>query len=277
MTRSRPPAGRFRVLAALVLGWPAAVLAQDATGDWHGIMDVGASGLVLTLHVSASDSGYSATMDVPDQGAVGVPVDFAVADGAVTWGFDPAGVSYEGVVDPGFTKITGTFSQGGQSFDLVFGREELAAPRGSTEWNRERLTKTEAYITMRDGVRLFTSFYVPKDTTHTYPILLMRTPYNSEPGGEDGFSNFVGIFADLVEAGYILAFQDVRGRYMSEGEFVDVRPNNPDKKSPEDIDESSDTWDTIDWLVNNVPLNNGRVGVFGVSYPGFYSTMAIPG
>ena len=277
MNRSRRPAGRFLVLAALFLVWPAAVLAQDAIGDWHGIMNVGASGLVFTLHVSASDSGYSATMDVPDQGAVGVPVDFAVADGAVTWGFDPAGVSYEGVVDPGFTKIIGTFSQGGQSFDLVFGREELAAPRGSTEWNRERLTKTEAYITMRDGVRLFTSFYVPKDTTHTYPILLMRTPYNSEPGGEDGFSNFVGIFADLVEAGYILAFQDVRGRYMSEGEFVDVRPHNPDKKSPEDIDESSDTWDTIDWLVNNVPLNNGRVGVFGVSYPGFYSTMAIPG
>ncbi len=130
---------------------------------------------------------------------------------------------------------------------------------------------------MRDGTRLFTSFYVPKDTTQTYPILLRRTPYNSEPAGEDRFNFTVGLNADFIEAGYILAFQDVRGRYMSEGEFVDVRPHNPDKQGPEDIDESSDTWDTIEWLVNNVPRNNGRVGILGISYPGFYSTMSLPG
>lgn len=80
----------------------------------------------------------------------------------------------------------------------------------------------------------------------------------------------------LVEEGYILAFQDVRGRYMSEGEFVDVRPFNPNKTSEEDIDENSDTWDTIDWLVKNVPHNNGRVGIIGISYPGFYATMSLP-
>ncbi|NNK47665.1 MAG: hypothetical protein HKP01_02190, partial [Gemmatimonadetes bacterium] len=180
MTRGRQLAGRVLVAFSLLVSVPLAGLAQDATGDWHGIMDVGAAGLIFTLHVSAADDGYTATMDVPDQGAAGVPVDFAVTDGTVIWGFEPAGVSYEGVVDAAFTKITGTFTQGGQSFDLVFGREELAAPRGSTEWSMERLSKTEAYITMRDGVRLFTSFYVPKDTTQTYPILLMRTPYNSE-------------------------------------------------------------------------------------------------
>ncbi|UCF21661.1 MAG: CocE/NonD family hydrolase [Gemmatimonadota bacterium] len=129
---------------------------------------------------------------------------------------------------------------------------------------------------MRDGARLFASFYVPKDTTRTYPIVLRRTPYNIEPRGEEFYSMNLMFDADLVEAGYILAFQDVRGRYMSEGEFVDVRPYNPDKKSDKDIDESSDTWDTIDWLVKNVPHNNGRVGVSGISYPGFYATMSLP-
>ena len=277
MTRSRPSAGRLLSLFVLILIWPAVALAQDATGDWHGVMDVGAAGLVFTLHVSAAEGGYAATMDVPDQGAMGVPVDFAVADGVVTWGFAAAGVKYEGAIDPGFTKITGTFTQGGQSFDLVFGREVLAPPRGSSGWAQERLTKTEVYIPMRDGTRLFTSFYVPRDTTRTYPILLSRTPYNSEPGGEDRFNFMVGINADFIDAGYILAYQDVRGRYMSEGEFVDVRPHDPDKRGPEDIDESSDTFDTIEWLIENVPNNNGRVGIFGVSYPGFYSTTSLPG
>ena len=277
MTRRRPPVGRLLVLLVLILSLPAVALGQDATGDWHGVMDVGAAGLGFTLHVSAADEGYTATMDVPDQGAMAVPVDFEVADGTVTWGFAPAGVKYEGVVDPGFTKITGTFTQGGQSFDLVFGREVLAPPRGSSGWAQERLSKTEVYIPMRDGKRLFTSFYVPKDTTRTYPILLSRTPYNSEPGGEDRFNFMLGLNADFIEAGYILVYQDVRGRYMSEGEFVDVRPHNPDKQGPEDIDESSDTFDTIEWLIENVPHNNGRVGIHGVSYPGFYSTTSLPG
>ena len=274
--RSRPSAGRLLSLFVLILTWPAVALAQDATGEWYGVMDVGAASLVFTLHVSTAEDGYTATMDVRDQGAEGLPIEFAVDAGTVTWRFAPAGVSYEGVVDPGFTRINGTFKQRGQEFPLSFGREELEAPRGSSDWARERLDKTEVQISMRDGVRLFTSFYVPKDTTQTYPILLMRTPYNSEPMGEDRVNAFVGVFANLVEAGYILAFQDVRGKYMSEGEFVDVRPYNPNKQSPEDIDESSDTWDTIDWLVKNVPHNNGRVGIFGVSYPGFYSTMSIP-
>jgi putative CocE/NonD family hydrolase len=129
---------------------------------------------------------------------------------------------------------------------------------------------------MRDGVRLFTSYYVPKDTTKTYPIIFNRTPYDIEPGGEDRFSPNLSYQTELVEAGYIFAFQDVRGKYMSEGQFVDVRPYIPDKRDSTDIDENSDTWDTIDWLVKHVPHNNGRVGVMGISYPGFYSTMSLP-
>ena len=254
-----------------------AVAQQDVTGDWFGTLDIGAAGLRIVLHIQQAEGGYSATLDSPDQGVTGIPLDeILIEDGQLVFRFNASGVVYEGRVDPGFTTIAGTFSQGGQQFPLNFGRTMPAAPRGSPEWLRGRLTKHEVHITMRDGVRLFTSFYVPKDTSQTYPILLRRTPYNSEPSGEDRYSPALMFSADLVEEGYILAFQDVRGRYMSEGEFMDVRPHNPDKRSEKDIDESSDTWDTVDWLVENVPYSNGRVGIMGVSYPGFYATMSLP-
>ena len=280
----RPPMlARVRA-SALALGLAsllfatAPAFAQDASGDWYGIMDAGAVQMRFNVHVSEADGVYSATLDVPEQDAEGVPLDpFTVEDGVVTWKFAPANVEYEGFVDPAFTRINGTFTQGSQTFPLNFGRTQLAAPVGSEEWARERVAKHEVMIPMRDGVDLFTSYYVPKDTTRTYPILLRRTPYNIEPGGEDSFTFWINMSSHFVEEGYILAFQDVRGKFMSEGEFVDVRPHDPDKRTPQEIDESSDTWDTIDWLVNNVPRNNGRVGILGVSYPGFYSTMALPG
>jgi len=269
----------FAVLALpwLLVSSPVAAQ-QDVTGDWFGTMDVGPMALRIVLHVQPVEGGYSATLDSPDQGAAGIPLDEVLyEDGRLVFRFRPAGVEYEGRVDPRFTAITGTFSQGGESYALNFGRTMPPAPRGSQEWLSERLTKREVYIPMRDGVRLFTSFYVPKDTSRTYPIVLNRTPYDIEPGGEDRFNQGLAFDAGLVEAGYIFAFQDVRGRFMSEGEFVDVRPHVANKRDSTDIDESSDTWDTIDWLVKNVPHNNGRVGIKGVSYPGFYSTMALPG
>ena len=269
--------GRFRRhLAALAI--PIALLAaplsaQDVTGDWYGVLDVGAMKLRIHLEVSDSGSGYEARLGSPDQGPGMMTLDaFSLEDGSVRFSASGPGLEYEGEANPAFTTITGTFRQSGQSFPLNLARELPEAPRGSPEWLAERLNKTEVYVTMRDGTRLFTSYYVPKDTTRSYPILLTRTPYNIEPGGEDSFSRYLGINAGLVEAGYIFAFQDVRGRYMSEGEFGDVRPYDPDKSGTE-FDEASDTWDTIDWLVNHVPRNNGAVGVFGVSYPGFYSTM----
>jgi uncharacterized protein len=268
-----------RQLAALFLILalsPASRLpAQDVTGDWHGTLDVGAVQLRLTLHVMEAEGAYSATLASPDQGPGSLALEaFEVEDGTVGFRSDAAGLEYEGSVDPGFTAITGTFRQGGQSFPLAFGRTMPEVPRGSPEWLEARLVKTETYVTARDGTRLFTSYYVPRDTTRTYPILLTRTPYNIEPEGEASYSRYLSINAGLVEAGYIFAFQDVRGRYMSEGEFVDVRPHEPDKAA-EGFDEASDTWDTINWLVENVPRNNGAVGVFGVSYPGFYSTMSL--
>ena len=142
-------------------------------------------------------------------------------------------------------------------------------------WMRANYTKKEVYITMRDGVKLFTSIYAPKDTIEKHPILIRRTPYSCAPYGEENWEGFWNNYLKYyLREGYIIVKQDVRGRWMSEGEFVDVRPFNPNKKTEKHIDEASDTYDAIDWLVKNTPGNNGRVGVFGISYPGFYATMA---
>ncbi|PSL29928.1 CocE/NonD family hydrolase [Chitinophaga ginsengisoli] len=142
-------------------------------------------------------------------------------------------------------------------------------------WMRENYTKKEVYIPMRDGVKLFTTIYMPKDKSEKHPILMTRTPYSCAPYGEDKFLPLWNShYNTYLHEGYIFVTQDVRGRWMSEGTFVDVRPYNPNKKTKQDIDEASDTYDTIDWLVKSLENNNGNVGVLGISYPGFYSTMA---
>ena len=139
---------------------------------------------------------------------------------------------------------------------------------------REHYSKYEHRIAMRDGVKLFTSVYVPKDKAKRYPIILRRTPYGVGPYGLDKYIDKPDRQRlRYFQEGYIVAFQDVRGTYMSEGEFVNVRPYVPVKKRKTDVDETTDTWDTVEWLVKNVPGNNGRVGISGVSYPGFYASM----
>jgi len=145
-----------------------------------------------------------------------------------------------------------------------------------TTWIRQNYTKQELMIPMRDGVKLFTTIYAPKSQVEKHPFLMVRTPYSVAPYGT-AFSNRLQSphWANYLREGYILVLQDVRGCYMSEGSFVDVRPLsalNPKgkKRSP---DEATDTYDAIDWLIKNIKNNNGRVGIFGISYPGFYSTM----
>ncbi len=149
------------------------------------------------------------------------------------------------------------------------------AQNADSAYVRANYTKIERYITMRDGVKLFTSIYLPKDKSKTYPILLNRTPYTVQPYGEDKYKLSLGSFPGLMREGFIFVYQDVRGRWMSEGNFEDIRPHNP-KKGARDIDESTDTYDTIDWLIKNLKGNNGKVGLSGISYPGFYSTAALP-
>lgn len=144
---------------------------------------------------------------------------------------------------------------------------------GQKNYIKSHYTKYEHRIAMRDGKKLFTSVYVPKDTSKTYPILITRTPYSIAPYGADQYPENFRKSEKFTKEGFIFVFQDVRGRYMSEGEYVNVRPYKPVKSGPQDIDETTDTYDTIDWLVKHVPGNNGRAGIHGISYPGFYAGM----
>jgi putative CocE/NonD family hydrolase len=141
---------------------------------------------------------------------------------------------------------------------------------------RMNYDKFEHQIPMRDGVKLFAVVYVPKDKSRKYPILLNRTCYNASRYGNFKTGSHPSRY--LVRDKYILVFQDVRGRYMSQGTFDNMRPNIPgnDIKNKSAIDESSDTWDSIDWMIKNIAGNNGSVGMYGISYPGFYTAAALP-
>ncbi len=143
-----------------------------------------------------------------------------------------------------------------------------------TSYVEENFDKQEVTITMRDGIKLHTSVYSPKDKSKKYPILLLRTPYSSRPYGKDKFPKKISPNKYMMKEGYIVVYQDVRGRWMSEGTYDNMRAYIPNKTSDKDIDESTDTYDTIDWLVKNVENNNGKVGIWGISYPGFYASYA---
>jgi len=150
-----------------------------------------------------------------------------------------------------------------------------AQEKPAEDYVQAHYTKYEYCIPMRDGKKLFTSVYVPKDFSQPYPILMDRTPYSVAPYGEDEYKTALGPSDEFEKAGYIFVYQDVRGRYMSEGDFVEMRPHIDDKKTPQDVDDSSDTYDTIEFLLKHVPNNNGKVGIWGISYPGFYTSASI--
>ena len=160
---------------------------------------------------------------------------------------------------------------------LTVVRAQQPAPAASQEdYVRAHYTKYEFRIPMRDGKRLFTAVYVPKDAAGgPYPFLMGRTPYSVAPYGEDQFPSHLGPSDEFEKAGYIFVYQDVRGRWMSEGDFVEMRPHIDEKKSPQDVDDSSDTYDTIEFLLKHVAGNNGKVGIWGISYPGFYTSASI--
>jgi uncharacterized protein len=160
-------------------------------------------------------------------------------------------------------------------FAIIFLLIQLSCTAQGVDWIKQNYTKKEYRILMRDGVKLFTSVYAPKDTTKVYPILIVRTPYTVAPYGEENFASHLGPNEDFTKEGFIFVFQDVRGMFMSEGKYVNMRPYIPNKKSNADVDESTDIYDTIDWLVKNIKHNNGNVGIWGISYPGFYAAMSL--
>lgn len=137
---------------------------------------------------------------------------------------------------------------------------------------KNNFVKRELYIPMRDGVRLYTVIYMPKDSAVAYPFLMERTPYSAGPYRNE-YARLLGPNESLMKSKYIFVYQDVRGRYMSEGSFREVTPHDPTRKG---TDESSDAFDTIEWLLANINNNNGRVGLYGISYPGFYASASLP-
>ena len=139
----------------------------------------------------------------------------------------------------------------------------------------ENYTKQEVRIKMRDGLELFTAIYSPKDTSKKYPIVMQRTPYNCAPYGPDQFKRSIAPNETMMKEGYIVVYQDVRGRYMSDGLYDNMKGYIPNKKGKTEVDEASDTYDTIDWLVKNVANNNGNVGTWGISYPGYYASYSL--
>lgn len=155
---------------------------------------------------------------------------------------------------------------------LASANQNLAQQLPGADRIMAQYTKTEVRIPMRDGKTLFTAIYAPIDQSQTYPVLITRTPYGCQPYGEDRFRPRIGPSELMEDEGYIFVHQDVRGRWMSEGQFDNMRPH---VDGPDPVDESSDTWDTIDWLLKNVKNNNGKVGIWGISYPGFYSAAAL--
>jgi putative CocE/NonD family hydrolase len=155
---------------------------------------------------------------------------------------------------------------------IIFTSCETTSDQPKDTFVEDNYTKMEVDIPMRDGVKLHTTIYSPKDKSQEYPILMQRTPYSSRPYGEGKMRTRIGPNKHLMREGNIIVYQDVRGRWMSEGVYDNMRAYIPNKTDSTQTDEPSDTYDTIEWLINNVENNNGRVGTWGISYPGHYAT-----
>ncbi len=159
---------------------------------------------------------------------------------------------------------------------MIFSMTPILAQQSDLpQYIKDNYTKAEYTIQMRDGVELYTAVYSPIDQSQTYPILMKRTPYTSAPYGPDKFPRSLGPTTLYAREGFIFVYQDVRGRYMSGGNIRFQTPHNENKQTDQDTDESSDTHDTIEWLLANVPNHNGKVGQFGISWPGFYSAASM--
>ena len=134
----------------------------------------------------------------------------------------------------------------------------------------DKYKRIDTTITMRDGIKLFTVIYVPKITKEKLPFLMLRTPYGVKGYPSPEKQEYI---KDMAEDGYIFVFQDIRGRYLSEGNF-EMQRFNRDKSKAKSIDEASDAYDTIDWLLKHIPNNNGNAGIYGISYDGWTSIIA---
>ncbi len=159
----------------------------------------------------------------------------------------------------------------------VFLGSSLLAFSQASDFVSTNYEKSEFQIPMRDGVKLHTVVYTPKDKSKKYPFVMQRTPYSAGPYGEGTMKTLLGPSEKMMQEGYIFVYQDVRGRWMSEGDYDNMRPTVPvRKKGSKEIDESTDTFDTIEWLLKNIKNHNSKFGQWGISYPGFYSAASLP-
>src|SRR3569833_721230 len=161
------------------------------------------------------------------------------------------------------------------SFALLAFCSNAQSNSSDADYVKANYTKFEYQVPMRDGKKLFTSDYVPKDQSKKYPFMMDRTPYSVAPYGADKHKGSLGPSSLFLHDGYIFVYQDVRGRWMSEGIFEEMTPEKEVHKTKNDVDEGTDTYDTIDWLIKNILINIGKVGVWGISYPGFFTTASL--
>jgi X-Pro dipeptidyl-peptidase (S15 family) len=246
--------------------------ATSVAGDWQGDLDVGGASLRIVIHLVENPSGvYTGTVDSPDQNASSIPLSSVTLKGA-TLHADVAAAqgSFEGALSADGSEINGAWTQSGSSLPLKL--RPIEKPSPPPDFAR-LFDKRDVMIPARDGVKLHTEIYTPKNTAEPLPVFLTRTPYGLSDNAQ-GFSELLGLYTEMFADGYIFAFQDIRGRYKSEGQFV-MQRDPRDKSDPRSIDEGTDTYDSVDWLVKNVPNNNGRVGEAGISYGGWLTTMAL--
>lgn len=274
LRRLRIPAALLALGGVLVL--PAirssAQSAGSPAGDWQGELNVGGASIRGVFHISESQPGaYSGTVDSPDENFFGVPISSVTLKGSTLHlEIEAVHGTYEGKLTADGSEIDGTWTQGGTSSLLNLRRVEKPSPPPDYS---QIFDKRDLMIPARDGVKLHTEIYTPKNAAEPLPIFLTRTPYGLDDN-EKGFSGLLGLYTEMFPDGYIFAFQDIRGRYKSEGQFV-MQRDPRDKSDPKSIDEGTDTYDTVAWLVKNVPNNNGRVGEAGISYGGWLTTMAL--
>jgi uncharacterized protein len=255
------------ISAALAAQQPASA---PMAGHWEGLLQFG-PGFVIQVDLKEGTT-WSGTLMLPDMQAKVPMEDLKVSGNTLSFKVNLRGeATFQGQLTEDGKQIKGSAvsaNQPNMPFTLSRDKAQISNPV------QDRYTKQEIMIPMRDGVKLFTAIYAPKDSSKPHPILIQRTPYSVAPYGTDKFRRSIGPSPLFLKEDYIIVYQDVRGRWMSEGEFVDMRPVNANK-GPKDIDEGTDTFDSIEWLTKNVPNNNGRVGQWGISYPGHYTAQGM--
>jgi uncharacterized protein len=249
---------------------------QDIAGSWQGAFVFGQGKVRSILYVAPrGEAGYTGLLiDLESEdellfpGASDTgPINFA--DGKIAFEIKSVEMHFEGTVSPSGNEIKGKFTEGEISGDVIFTREAASSASIAEEY-----TSQEYMILMRDGIHLHTTVFSPKNRTEALPFLIERSPYGL---GLDQATWHINLgYADLARDGYFFVFQDIRGRYQSEGQYVNHRPVRSSRgTASKEIDEGSDTYDTIEWLVKNVPGNNGKAGILGISYGGWLAEMAL--